>query len=143
MQAESEDSEDDLEGAGVGVGLMSALQPDVRFFEECVHTPRRKLPEYEGRSLKWGERTLLNCNDPGHIQKALCRDVRQRCLNFVVQGYYIYMSRGAQLLGGLLPVQSYQAKDDQSDVEASWALSPVKVPVSWDGIAVLLWQLLA
>ena len=74
---------------------MSALQPDVRFFEECVHTPRRKLPEYEGRSLKWGERTLLNCNDPGHIQKALCRDVRQRCLNFVVQGYYIYMSRNS------------------------------------------------
>ena len=123
------------------MGLTSALQPDARFFEKCVHAPRHKLPEYEGRSLKWGEHTLLNCNDPGHIQKAFSRAVRQRGRNLVVQGYY--MSRGAQLLGGLLPLQSYQGKDDQSDVEASWTLNPATVPVSWDGIAVLLWQLLA
>ena len=113
-----------------------------RFFEKCHHARKHKLPEYEGRSLMYGNHIILNVNDPAHCQKNLVRAVRSRSRLFVVYG--LHLTRAPQLCGQIaLPVHSYQGKDAQSDNEAAWALNPATVPETWDSSAVLLWQQLA
>lgn len=108
------------------------------FFSQCELNPDRRLPCFSFRSLSFcKQHTVFACLDVPHVQKAAVRNGRTSIRKLSV-GCGLFVSFECLLLGSL-PRKAFCGKDDQSDREAAWMLTPTSKP-TWDDLGVSLWQ---